>query len=325
MPDRRSVNELSIEELEEILAIRKREARAARLKRLRAEGRVIDLPLELPLEERTPPDRPAASQRDAGSPASSYYHVHEIPDDAPPKRRLNLKPSAKTLRIWRDRLLLLVEVGAVLGLVLLFVNVERSRIESNQTATAAQAAALPTPEPTPLITAIVLPSGHKPPIAPGGAAPNFDEIPAHLRAYAQSITPQPLPTPGPGQPTRIQIPAIDIDAQIVPGDSWDQLKKGVGQHVGSANPGERGNLVLSAHNDVFGEIFRHLDELKPGDEIIVYAGGQRYRYEISGSRIIEPTQVEVMAPTNEPSVTLISCYPYLVDNKRIVVFGQLTQ
>ena len=46
MPDRRSVDELSIEELEEILAVRKRAAREARLKRLRAEGSVIDVPLE---------------------------------------------------------------------------------------------------------------------------------------------------------------------------------------------------------------------------------------------------------------------------------------
>jgi sortase A len=99
----------------------------------------------------------------------------------------------------------------------------------------------------------------------------------------------------------------------------------VGHHIGTANPGERGNLVLSAHNDVFGEIFRYLDQLKPGDEVIIYSGSQRYRYEISQSRIVEPTEVGVMAPTNEPTVTLISCYPYLVDNKRIAVFGQLTQ
>jgi len=187
----------------------------------------------------------------------------------------------------------------------------------------AEVQAVPTPEPTPLISAVVLPSGHRPPTSPGGAAPNLDEVPAHLRAYVQSITPQPIPTPGPGQPTRIQIPAINVDAQIVPGDSWDQLKKGVGHHIGSANPGERGNMVLSGHNDVFGEIFRHLDQLKPGDEVIVYTGGQRYRYVVSDSRFVAPTQVEVMLPTSDPTVTLISCYPYLVDNKRIVVIGQL--
>ena len=317
MPDRRPVDELSIDELEEILAIRKREAREARLKRLRAEGRVLDVPEAASAAS----DQPAASSRDAAALArrSKFSEVYE---DDQVKRRFG--PSPQTVRRWRDRLLLLVEVGAVIGLILIFINVQQARIETNETASAARPVQ-PTPVPTPLISAIVLPSGHRPPTAPGGAAPNFDEIPAHLRAYAQSITPQPIPTPGPGQPTRIQISAIDIDAQIVSGDSWDQLKKGVGHHIGSANPGERGNLVLSAHNDVFGEIFRHLDQLQPGDEIVVYSGSQRYRYTVSERRLVAPTQVDVMAPTNEPAVTLISCYPYLIDNQRIVVFGQLSQ
>ena len=317
MPDRRSVDELSIEELEEILAVRKREAREARLKRLRAEGRVLDVSEAVSAAT----DQATASQRDTSALArrSKFSAVYE---EEQVKRHFG--PSPRTVRRWRDRLLLLVEVGAVVGLILIFVNVQQARIETNEAATVVQPAQ-PTPVPTPLINAIVLPSGHRPPIAPGGAAPNDDEIPAHLRAYAQSITPQPIPTPGPGQPTRLQIPAINVDAQIVPGDSWDQLKKGVGHHVGSANPGERGNLVLSAHNDVFGEIFRYLDQLQPGDEVIIYSGSQRYRYTISERRLVAPTQVEVMAPTNEPTVTLISCYPYLVNNQRIVVFGQLSQ
>jgi len=317
MPDRRPIDELSIDELEEILAIRKREAREARLKRLRAEGRVLDVPDAVS----TAPDQPAAPPRDAAALArrSKFSEVYE---DDQVKRRFG--PSPQTARRWRDRLLLLVEVGAVIGLILIFINVQQARVETNETASAARPVQ-PTPVPTPLISAIVLPSGHRPPTAPGGAAPNFDEIPAHLRAYAQSITPQPIPTPGPGQPTRVQIPAIGVDAQIVPGDSWDQLKKGVGHHIGSANPGERGNLVLSAHNDVFGEIFRHLDQLQPGDEIVVYSGSQRYRYTVSERRLVAPTQVDVMGPTNEPAVTLISCYPYLIDNQRIAVFGQLSQ
>ena len=53
------------------------------------------------------------------------------------------------------------------------------------------------------------------------------------------------------------------------------------------------------------------------------SGSQRYRYVVNQTRVIAPTQVEVMLPTNDPTVTLISCYPYLVDNQRIVVFAQL--
>lgn len=314
MPDRRSVDELSVEELEKILAIRKREARLARLKRLREDGRVVDVPA--PIE----PARPAGPNRDARPAPRSYYHVDEQ-EAEPARQRLSFKPGRSTVKTWRDRLLLLVEVGAVAGLIFVVLNLEQARLETNQAA--AQSPTLPPPEPTPLITAVVLPSGHRPPTSPGGAAPNFDEVPAHLRAFVQSVTPQPIATPGPGQPTRLQIPAINVDAQIVQGDSWEQLKKGVGQHLGTANPGERGNLVLSAHNDIFGEIFRHLDQLQAGDEIIVSAGSQRYRYVVSQRRVIAPTQVDVLLPTHDPTVTLISCYPYLVDNQRIVVSAEL--
>jgi sortase A len=224
-------------------------------------------------------------------------------------------------RSWRERVLLLLEIGVLFGLIGAVIDAEQSRAATNQVAAMTQLT--PTAVPAPLISAVVLPDGHKPPTAPGGAAPNYDEIPPHLRAYAQAITPVPISTSAPAEATRIQIPALNIDAVVVHGTDWEQLKIGVGHYVGSANPGERGNLVLAAHNDVYGELFRYLDRLKPGDEVIVYANQQRYRYTIIGSRIVAPTQVETMAATSTPTITLISCYPYLIDTKRIVVFGEL--
>jgi sortase A len=133
----------------------------------------------------------------------------------------------------------------------------------------------------------------------------------------------PVPTSSPEQAIRIQIPAIHVDAPVVLGDGWEQLKKGVAQHVPSADPGEEGNLVLSAHNDIFGEIFRDLDRLKPGDEVTIFTNQRLYTYRVVQSQIVEPTEVEVMASTQEATVTLISCYPYLVDNQRIVITAQL--
>jgi sortase A len=111
----------------------------------------------------------------------------------------------------------------------------------------------------------------------------------------------------------------------VQGDDWETLKLGVGHHLGSANPGERGNMVLSAHNDIYGEIFRYLPDMELEDEIIVHTLTRTYRYVVKARRIIAPTQVEVMDPTREPVVTLISCYPYLIDTQRIVVIGELIE
>jgi sortase A len=82
-------------------------------------------------------------------------------------------------------------------------------------------------------------------------------------------------------------------------------------------------VVLSGHDDIFGEVFRDLSLLKPGDQVILYTTQQQYVYLVTGSQIVAPTQVEVMKPTSEGTATLITCYPYMVDNKRIVVFAKL--
>ncbi len=216
-----------------------------------------------------------------------------------------------------DRLLLFVEIVAVIGLVVILANGINLVKTLNQEVVRALTPA--TPIPTPLIVAVVLPSGHTPPTASGGTQPNEAEIPENLRPLTEAIPSVPEPTSGPEQAIRIQIPAINVDAPVVQGDGWEQLKKGVAQHLGSADPGQKGNLVLSAHNDVYGQIFRDLDRLKNGDTIVVYTASRQYSYVVTGTRIVEPTQVDAMDPTESPTVTLVSCYPYLVDNQRIIV------
>jgi sortase A len=222
-----------------------------------------------------------------------------------------------------ESLLLLVEIAAVVGFLFIVFNGLNLIRELNQEV--ASALVQPTLTPTPLIRAVVLPSGHTPPNSRGGARPNEAEIPDHLRPLVQSLKDISVPTPGPEHAIRIQIAAIQVDAQIVQGDNWEELKKGVGQHPGTANPGREGNLILSAHNDIFGEFFRDLDQLKPGDTVVLFTNQHSYTYEITGSRIVEPTEVSVMNDTEDPTVTLISCYPYLVDNKRIVIFARLQE
>jgi sortase A len=220
-----------------------------------------------------------------------------------------------------DGLLLLIEVSAVVGFIfVLFNGLNLIRELNREVATALEQ---PTLTPTPLVVAVVLPSGHTPPNTEGGTRPNDAEIPEHLRPLVQSLANIPIPTPGPEQAIRIQIPTISVDAPVVQGDGWQQLKKGVGQHISSVDPGESGNIVLSAHNDIFGEIFRDLNQLEPGDQVVLFTNQRAYTYIVTGNQIVEPTHVEVMASTTQPTVTLISCYPYLVDDQRIVITARL--
>lgn len=302
--DRRSTEELSIEELEAILARKRLEARQARLRRFQRAGRTLQVTPE-PL------------------PSSSLEHFRAGPQEADAPR-----PRPARLQRVLNQGLLVVEIAAVLGLVFLFVSGLGVLQDLNREVSIALRG--PTPSPTPLITAVVLPSGHTPPQSPGGARPNDAEIPANLRPLVESMPPVPIPTIGPEHARTIWIPALaayhevwNSPVPVVQGDGWEQLRRGVGQHIGSANPGQNGNLVLSAHNDIFGELFRDLDQLRPGDEIILTTATREYVYRVTGYRIVEPTAVEVMLPTARPTVTLISCYPYRVNTHRIVVFGEL--
>jgi sortase A len=290
MKDRRSIDDLSIDEIERVLADKKRAAREARLARYRSTGRAVNVPVgELPSE---PASRPAYAPR-------------------------------SLMRRFLDFFLLVVEVGAVLGLIYVLYNGAGILRQLNQESVKIVAPDLPTFTPTPLITAVVLPSGHTAPDASGFSQPNTAEIPASLLPLMQSMPQPAIPTQGPSQARRIVIPTIDVDAKIVQGDSWEQLKQGVAQHLGTPDPGQPGNVIFSAHDDIYGEIFRRLDELAPGDEIQIYTASQVFIYVVTHRRLVEPTEVSIMNPTPYPSLTLISCYPYMVDNQRIAVFADL--
>ena len=299
MAKSKSPEELSIEELRLLIIEKKRSSRQGRLEHFRKTGRIISLADDLDIE------------------SLEGMHTNLLSDLDSDKPPIKTKKGRRVL----DGFLLFVEVIAVLGLVFVLFNGLDIIRQLNQEV--AEALVQPTLTPTPLIQAVVLPSGHTPPNTDGVARPNDEEIPEHLRPLVQSLSNLPIPTPGPAQANRIQIPAISIDAPVVQGDSWEQLKKGVGQRIGTVNPGERGNTVLSAHNDIFGEIFRRLDQLEPGDEIILHTSQKAYVYVVTRKKIVEPTDISVMDSSTDSTVTLISCYPYLIDDQRIVVQAQL--
>jgi sortase A len=288
----KSSRELSTDELRRFIVEQRMVNRKARLEHFRKTGRIdpIGVAVSDPLDS-----------------ASDVKYLKQVTS----------RTRKQTQRRILDVLLLLIEITAVIGLVFILVNgVNMLKDLNRQVLGVIQQSTL---TPTPLIMAVVLPSGHLPPDAQGAVRPNEAEIPQHLQPLVQSISNIPLPTPGPEQVVRIQITAINVDAPVVQGDGWEQLKKGVGQHIGSANPGQRGNVVLSGHNDVFGEIFRELDKLKPGDKVVLFTSQRTYTYIVSSNQIVEPTNIEALKPTIDPTVTLISCFPYQVDNQRIVV------
>ncbi len=123
--------------------------------------------------------------------------------------------------------------------------------------------------------------------------------------------------------TKLSVPKINLDSVVVEGTTHHDLLLGPGHLKDTPVPGETGNAVISGHRDTF---FRHLNDLVMGDEILVQRGGRTYHYKVTGKKVVQPTDLSVIAPTKDAEMTLITCYPtYYIGPapKRLVVFSKL--
>ena len=106
---------------------------------------------------------------------------------------------------------------------------------------------------------------------------------------------------------RIEIPRLGVSAIVRAGSDARTLRLAVGHIAGTALPGERGNVGLAAHRDTF---FRRLGDIRPDDEVRIVTPDGTFIYRVDGTQIVEPSDVWVLDPTEEPALTLITCYPF---------------
>jgi len=126
--------------------------------------------------------------------------------------------------------------------------------------------------------------------------------------------------------TRIEIPAIGVDTIVVQGTSPSALRAGAGHYPNTPLPGQRGNVAIAGHRTTYGRPFNRIDELKPGDSIILTTPVGRYTYIISRPPwITSPFDWSVVANTKDPELTLTACHPKGSANQRIIIRAKLTK
>lgn len=129
---------------------------------------------------------------------------------------------------------------------------------------------------------------------------------------------------------RIVIPSIKLDAKVIEvgweiveqnGQQtavWQVAEYAVGQHRGSANPGEGGNVVLAGHVGGYGQVFRDLYYVLPGDQVTIYSNGRQFLYTVKERLILDeenapPEQraanAALIGPTDYEVVTMVTCWP----------------
>jgi sortase A len=139
-----------------------------------------------------------------------------------------------------------------------------------------------------------------------------------------TTTAAPLPPPDDGEAVaRIVIPKIGVDKIVVEGVSREDLKKGPGHYPQTPLPGQPGNSAIAGHRTTYGQPFHRVDELAPGDEILVTTLQGTFRYEVAGTEIVLPSQVEVIEDKGDDRLTLTSCHPKYSARQRIIVSAVL--
>ena len=144
-----------------------------------------------------------------------------------------------------------------------------------------------------------------------------------------------------GQPVRLVIPALEIDApvwevgleEIVQGEQtyyqWSvPAGFAAGWHNDSAPLGQPGNTVINGHHNVYGEIFRNLVDLEIGTEFTLYDESGSHTYRIAEQYILlergQPIETRIqnaswIEPTDDERVTIVTCWPYTDNSHRVIV------
>lgn len=145
-------------------------------------------------------------------------------------------------------------------------------------------------------------------------------------------------------PNRLEIPSIRVETDVISIgwqakqlsngqiiSEWEVANFAAGWHKNSATPAKGGNVVLSGHNNIRGAVFRRLYTLRAGDVAYLWAGGQRYAYQVEEVLILEDKFVSEQQRRDnarwiqefgDDRLTLVSCWPEDDNTHRVVVVAR---
>ncbi len=136
------------------------------------------------------------------------------------------------------------------------------------------------------------------------------------------------------------VPVINVSTESLIKKDWSQLERdmqealryGVIHYPGTARPGQQGNIVITGHSSYFPwdpgrfkDVFAVLHDLKAGDRILLYNNQKRYIYEVTSIKKIWPSELDVLKPSTENKITLITCTPVGTNLKRLIVEAKLVK
>jgi len=144
-------------------------------------------------------------------------------------------------------------------------------------------------------------------------------------------------------PTRLVIATIDLDIPVMPvgiktveekGKTralWADVPHAGGFHETSALPGHQGHTVINGHRDIQGSVFRHLDQVELGDEIVLYVGDVAYPYRVTETLVVpeifasakqRAENLRLIGTMPDERLTLVTCTPVGLATHRLLVVAK---
>jgi sortase A len=151
--------------------------------------------------------------------------------------------------------------------------------------------------------------------------------PGNTKPPVTVVNPKLLVAPPEGDPLgEITIAKIDVDWAVVEGVQLPDLAKGPGHYPGTPLPGQIGNAAIAGHRTTHGAPFFRLNELTPGDKIVVKTLAGTYTYAVTAAPFaVQPTDYGVVANTSDAQLTLTTCNPRYSAAQRLVVHAKLVR
>ena len=124
---------------------------------------------------------------------------------------------------------------------------------------------------------------------------------------------------------RIKIDQIGLNIVVIQGTDTASLEKGPGHYRNTPIPGQPGTVAIAGHRTTYLAPFRHIDEIRDGDEIRVEMPYAAFTYTVQRHEIVDPTDVGIIKPVGYPQLVLTACHPPYSAAQRYAIFAKLTR
>ena len=131
-------------------------------------------------------------------------------------------------------------------------------------------------------------------------------VPEDIR-LARSAVPAPARLEPNGLVGILDIPRLGLSEVVAEGDDESTLRMAVGHLPDTPLPWQSGNSALAGHRNTH---FEPLKDIRPGDRLVLSTPYGEFLYAVTRTTIVMPSDIAVLAPTPDRTLTLITCYPF---------------